>query len=745
MNKTNKFLWIYLTGIFLILVLPLLNIPPWFSPPDWGKTIVFRIIMSIMILVSMWQILSEKRTILKINRIFWNLIALLGIFFLATVFSIEKNFSLWGDPYRSGGFVNFAFLIIFCLLVANTIRKQDWSKIWIFSLIIGVFVSIIGIIQSFGLMPKIFFPTKEPWSTIGGSTFLAIYLLILSFIALLLTIKSIKNLDKKWFFYLPCFLLFIFVILLTGSRATYLGLIIGLLYFVFAYPKKLPKVRLALITITTLLVIIVAYSNTQLPLPNFIEKNKIVQQVKPRLSIKLFLNDPRFSVWQISAKAISARPVLGYGPENFSIAFDKYYDPSLPRMIASYDDEKIYYDRAHNFLLNIAVEAGIPALIIYILLLISLFKELQKRKEEKPLIYHGLQATLISYFIANFFGFDVFSTYLLFFLIVAYCLSISSEERIIDLKPKWILNRALIIPVFILLALFVWEYNIKPFNINAELNKATTLNEQGQCDRSLKLMEKLSKTESYLDEYINASYNNAINICIRIDPQNIVLIPKSIEILEKAIEQRSTFTRYWILLGTYYNMLLENYQTSYPEYIEEWKNKTEEAFQKAYELSPKRQEVFIGITNNYLITSRYEKAKDKAQECIDLNSDLAECWWLMTLANINLNELEEAKKNIEIAKEKGYLTESEGSIAQFRKIYAIMGNQEEVCNLTYKLTEINPNGDVYFLDSLACHINNKEYEEAKKIAKYIAINWPKHLESMNEYLIKSGLDPLPIN
>ena len=37
----NKFYWAYLVGIFIILALPLLIMPPWFFPPDWGKTIIF--------------------------------------------------------------------------------------------------------------------------------------------------------------------------------------------------------------------------------------------------------------------------------------------------------------------------------------------------------------------------------------------------------------------------------------------------------------------------------------------------------------------------------------------------------------------------------------------------------------------------------------------------------------------------------------------------------------------------------
>lgn len=45
----NKLYWVYLAGFVVILMLPLLVFPPLFSPPGWGKTIVFKIIFSVLI------------------------------------------------------------------------------------------------------------------------------------------------------------------------------------------------------------------------------------------------------------------------------------------------------------------------------------------------------------------------------------------------------------------------------------------------------------------------------------------------------------------------------------------------------------------------------------------------------------------------------------------------------------------------------------------------------------------------
>ena len=205
-NSKNKFYWLHLTGFFVILSLPLLNLPPWFSPPDWGKTIIFRIILSLMIFLFIWQILyktkndylssiiqniSNKKSNVFLG--FWLLIAVFGIFLLSTIFSQEPYFSFWGSPYRSGGFLNFGFYIIFAVLAFLLIKTKDWQKIWDFSIIIGIFVSFIAVFQQYGLFGKALIPySYRPPSTIGGPIFLAIYLLLLCFYALafLLTKKK---------------------------------------------------------------------------------------------------------------------------------------------------------------------------------------------------------------------------------------------------------------------------------------------------------------------------------------------------------------------------------------------------------------------------------------------------------------------------------------------------------------------------------------------------------------------------
>src|SRR3989344_6592379 len=174
-----------LIGVFLILALPLLNIPPFFSPPDWGKTIVFRLVLSVLLLLFAWQVLSGKQRMPKISLksteglarratpegILVCLLALfLGIFLLATVFSVDPAFSFWGDPQRSGGTLNLIFLVLFALfLFAAFPQEQSWKIFTNVLLAAGAAVSALAIFQWQGWFSTFLITTgARPTSTMGS-------------------------------------------------------------------------------------------------------------------------------------------------------------------------------------------------------------------------------------------------------------------------------------------------------------------------------------------------------------------------------------------------------------------------------------------------------------------------------------------------------------------------------------------------------------------------------------------------
>lgn len=780
-SQPNKLYWIYFLGFCLILALPLLNLPPWFSPPDWGKTIVLRVVLSVLIFLFIYQLLFKKESFSVVQRIvqrisaaktsFYLLIALLCIYLLATIFSQDIYFSLWGNPYRSGGFVNFTFYVVFAILTFLILRQKDWQKIWDFSILIGILVSIIAIFQQFGLISKvlIYFLTRPP-STIGGPTFLAIYLLLLSFFGLSFGLKERKWLKK--IFYFVSFLLFVFIAtIITQARAVTIGFAVSLLYFIFFYPAIKRSASLVLkFTILILLVLGIYgfyYFNTH-PLPKFIQESEILSTMVQRSSIKAILQDPRVSGWKVSFESMKAKPILGYGPENFNIAFDKYYNPSLPEIErppgGGVDS---WWDRAHNFIFDIALTAGVPALLIYLALFGVLFFQLQKLKnadkyadsyaEKTPkVIYHGIQATFIGYLVANFFSFDTFSSYLISFLLIGYSLhliSLNTAEETLNNTlnraessalnqrkyQRWFRDNIIkrkkttITILTILLLWFNWMYNIKPFKINTQINVAKYLIGDKKCEQTFVRMDEVLQKKSFLDSYLRLKYADFLMQCEPQHPEKTLeYAQKGTELLKENIKIQPNYVRNWLLLAGFMDVLIDREQS--PENWEKMVQETEGYLEKAEELSPKRQEVFLEWAKFTLVANNFQLMKEKSQKCIDVNPNLSDCYWFNGLAEIFLGNLDEGKINIKIAEEKGFGVNSLISLTQLVKAHSIAKNYEELVIIYQKLIFLKPEEPQYHATLAFVYKELKDYKKAREEAMKVLELQPEAREMVDEFL-----------
>ncbi|MGB2762234.1 MAG: tetratricopeptide repeat protein, partial [Minisyncoccales bacterium] len=402
---------------------------------------------------------------------------------------------------------------------------------------------------------------------------------------------------------------------------------------------------------------------------------------------------------------------------------------------------------AHNFIFDIGVTAGIPALIIYLSLFTVLFSGLQKLKKVKPekvVIYHGIQATFLAYFTANFFSFDVFSTNLISFLLIAYSLSLIYQPEnnlprtVLAPTPKFLVwglgglkkYRVVILGLlFIGLIWFIWAYNLKPLQINKEIRSAQTQSKIGNYQEALKQLENTLDSHSYLDSYLRLNYFEFISQNLEKTPPAFqgILAEKAINVLKENTEIRPYYTRNWLLLGNYTNVLIEKGE-------KDLKEEANSYFEKANQLSPKRQEVFIGWIKIDYLTNDYLGAKRKAQECINLNPKLGECWWLMGLTNICLNEVEKAQKNIEMAGQTRYLINSENSLLQLANAYLSIKNYQELVKVYQKLTKINPSNAQYHFYLAIYYKELGALEEAKKEALKTLELMPEAKKQIEEFL-----------
>lgn len=747
----NRLYWFYLVGFFLILFTPVISLPPWFSPPDWGKTVYFRIIFSVIFFVFICQLLyRRKEEVFSVdlksitNRKssifipFWLLVFLLGVYFLATVFSLDIRYSLLGNPYRAGGFINFAFFILFSIIVFFILKQRDWRKFWNFGILVGIFVSVVALINHFRIFPNTFIPqTDQITSTLGGPTFLGLFLLLLSFITLSFGFKEQHKIKKVLYFL--TFVLFAYIIALTISQAAYLGLAFGLLYFFFFYPKKL------IILKSSFLLLIILTVSAALFIKSHPE-NRLNQNYLFSTATRWTMDQSRLSAWKIAWQALIHRPILGYGPENFSIGFDKYYDPSLPQIAKQPEQHSSWWDRGHNFVLDNGLSAGIPAIVIFILLFAVIFWRLQKiKKTDNGIIAHGLQATFVAYFIDDFFSFDTLSIYLILFLLVIYSIRLiaqnnppfETERRGFKNTNIWQTIRKAKNPIavflFVILLWFIWSLNIKPFNINTRINMAQYWVEHGQCDTSFKIMDSILDKKSTLDSYLRLKYADYLRLCESSYPgRTLDLAKKGIELIEESAKIQPLYIRNWIFLVGYNNVLIE--KETNPDTQKELIKKTESYLEKAYQLSPNRQELYIEWTKTALVSKNFAEAKEKAEKCVSLNENLPDCYWFLGLTQISLGNPEEGKVNVKKAGEMGYNSASIISLSQLANSYSRINDYQDLSSVYEQLTGLKPNEPQYHASLAFSYRGMGQYEKARKEAMKVLELQPEAKDEVEAFL-----------
>lgn len=739
----NKFIF---WGICVILLLPVIVLPPTFQPSDWTRTILLRTILTILISFVLFKFFYKKECDIYLPK--WDfysflplmaLLAFFGIQILATIFSQDLKFSIFGSPARAGGLLSWAFYLIFAVFIAIFINEQDWQKLWKVNFIAGILASLLAFVQYFGLLSGIFISHEggNTPSLLGNSTFLATYMIFLSFLSLTFLMKETDK--RKRLFYAGLFCLFIFTILISGSRASYIAFLAGLLYFFLFYPgisglvkisKKLRHARNIAVVLSVLAVLFVIYANISPKLPNFIEKDtRLSYLVHNRLSVKTVLRDisgTRFETWKIALKEIQDKPLLGWGPENFYIGFEKYYDPNMP------DIRGLWIDRPHNILLDVAANSGVIALLLYFAFWITLFWRLQvlkKEQENNKYSAHGLQAMFLGYLIILFFNFDNFSTYLISFFFIGYSfyLIFKDRDKIVISPPakKIFQSKAVVVSSVLILACFIWFWNMKPFYINEKVYYATLLSNSQKCNQALSLTDNENwQNTGILQSYAPLKYADLVKKCAP-EEKSAEYSKKALEGLKVASAYQPYYTRTWLFMGSFANILAvsaEN-QAEQEKLLQEAKGYLE----KALKISPRRQEITVEMQKSYLLTKDYTAMEKLMEGCIKIDSENKECYWYLGISQIFLGDQENGKKNIEVSKEKGY---GRPPYIQLAVAYISQKNYEDAAKAYEQLIFYYPQNASYHATLALLYKKIGEYEEAGKQAVEVLRLQPDNKEAL---------------
>ncbi|MBI3671752.1 O-antigen ligase family protein, partial [Candidatus Azambacteria bacterium] len=571
--------------IFGAAFLPILISDSFLFPFVVPRTAVFYALVesAFLLFIVLWISGKLPKLDVKQNKIFLAFLAFVAVGLVSAFFGLSFKTSFFSSIERSWGvlmLLNFAF---FFALLRLFFERKDWLLYFKLSVWTSLVVSIIGILQYFGsdLGISMFLSGKgRILSTLGNPIYVAIYLLINSAFALHLFFQKNSSGKLNYIYLLPIAFNFL-GFLLAETRGAYLGLIGGFslavfLYIFFGENRKVKKLFIAgFCAVVFLLALAFAFPE------NKIIKNTPILDRISSIAESGGSVSTRLIGWQAALKGFADHPILGVGPENFNIVFNKYVTPEY----YLYATTEPYFDRAHNSYLDVLATEGALGILAYLSLFVISFYFLYKAFFEKKI---GLNefiifcAILFAYAIHVFFVFDDLNSFLLFVVLMAFFEFSRSQKTAFSegaFSNPDALQKTFGVVIAVVLIFFVDSLPSKDI------------------------------TASFID-FLYSSVGSYDEILKDKDKEKV--FKESLDIAKKAIEKEILRNANDALLYQKYAALDNAFFIAYSDkkYIDE----SVKNMQKALSLSPQRPQYYQLISETYSISNDHEKAIEYAKK-----------------------------------------------------------------------------------------------------------------------------------
>ncbi len=334
------------------------------------------------------------------------------LFLLVTGFAalagVDPVQSFYSGFMRMEGFVGYIHLGLYAWVVARLqLSLREWNWLIIASIVVSL--SVIGV--GYGSPTGWLGDHYRFVGTLGQPAFLSVYLLI--HVALVVYIGICADWIPRKIRLVAALLtglILIWGLSLAGARSGIIGLLAaGIfpgLFVIWSRYRSVP-----------LLVAVAGFVVAGLAGGYWLMAHTQVFQEVPGLGrlTNLTGSNNTLSARQITNRmafdSFTERPLLGWGPENYSYAFPKNYNPAL---VAG--DATEWYDRVHCVPLEWAFSAGVFGLLAYLLIWITFTRRLMKL----PAGEASLGAVGAGYFVFNLLNPDNLAGAQFFFLIAGY-------------------------------------------------------------------------------------------------------------------------------------------------------------------------------------------------------------------------------------------------------------------------------------------------------------------------------------
>lgn len=730
--SNNQLKYIVLAGLFVIPFVPLIIGFSLFFPFITGKVFIFRTIVEIILACYLILAIRCADYRPKFSWVLGAIVTFLVVIGLADFFAENPFKAFWSNYERMEGFVTLLHLGAYFLVLGSILKAGNlWNRLLATSLGVSVIIAVYSFFQLAGKI-AINQGGVRVDGTLGNAGYLGIYMVFHIFFAGLLFVRFRAMWQR--ILLLVVALMDLLVLYFTATRGAILGLIGGaFITFIFLTLKseKGSKIRkVAVGSFVGLLVFIglfFAIRDTA-----WVQNSPVLSRFTS-LSVSEVKTQGRYFVWPMAIKGFKEKPILGWGQEGFNFVFNKYYDSKM------YNQEP-WFDRAHSTPLDWLVAGGALGLLSYLSIIFALLYYIFKiksdsfEKEEKAVMLGLISA----YFFNNLFVFDQISSYILFFTMLAYVHSYSSETNFvlwdkmgakigkIFASEKWHPILEAFIVIFTIIILYFVVYG--PYKQNKDLLAVLKLSSEGKIGTIENYTKPIADYGMGFPESLEHIYQTTIGVVA--NPNAPVELKKKLfESVDKAfvkqLEKVPNDTRYRLFYGVFLSQF-------------GWYGRAVEQLQIAQKLSPQKQQIYFELSNNLLLDGKTVEALQASKTAYELEPSYEEAkivYGLTLLASGNRVLAEEILKGIPESK----------IIFDDRYISVLLAskNFSEIVAIAKRRIELDPNNKQHLITLTAAYLQaGRKAEAVTTLEEMIRLD-PTFKEKGDYYIneIKAGRNP----
>ena len=448
-------------ALALVLAAPLIvmadPLPSTIFPYVVGKAVYTRLLIELAFALWLALILWYPAYRLPRSRLLWVIAVYVAVVLVASLMGVSVQRSLWSTYERMQGWVGLLHYAAFTVMLASVFRSfRSWYVVLNVNLLVGLALGLLGVSQMAGLSPVAYLLDAPRISiTLGNATYVGAYMLVNALIAAAFLARSLaapgtrpgepsrragrrrgrraESRRPPWAsfdnlmraFWVAVILLDLLMLYQSGTRGAVVGLAAGLGIFVVGYTLwgKLRPVRVASMALAVAGVVLVAAFLLVRDTAAF--ESVAESSLTLRRLATLGPDDrsvrSRWTSTQMGLQGFADRPVLGWGPENYTVAYDRHLTER-----GAVDSSLLTFDQAHNRVIEEMVTTGALGLAAYLAIWLVMAWVLARRIRELPpdaqLFAMLIGSALAGYFVQNLLLFDTPGTVVQLHLLMGFVL-----------------------------------------------------------------------------------------------------------------------------------------------------------------------------------------------------------------------------------------------------------------------------------------------------------------------------------